>query len=64
MKSFDVEDAMAALMEAPVNELVILLCKYSCMNNLVMHYLVQSELADWLIKYVEEGERDGNCNND
>lgn len=53
MKSFDVEDVMAALTEVPDNELVILLRKYSCMNNLVMYSLVQSELVDRFIKNVE-----------
>lgn len=53
MKSFDVEDIMAALTEVPDNELVILLHKYSCMNNLVMYFLVQSEIVDRFIKNVE-----------
>lgn len=53
MKSFDVEDIMAALTEVPDNELVILLHKYSCMNNLVMYFLVQSEMVDRFIKNVE-----------
>lgn len=53
MNCFDVEDVMAALTEVPDNELVILLRKYSCMNNLVMYSLVQSELVDRFIKNVE-----------
>lgn len=53
MKSFDVEDVMAALTEIPDNELVILLRKYSCMNDLVMYYLVQTELVDRFVKSVE-----------
>lgn len=53
MKSFDVEDIMAALTEVPDNELVILLRKYSCTNNLVMYYLIQAEIVDRFIKNVE-----------
>ena len=53
MKSFDIEDIMAALTEVPDNELVILLRKYSCMNNLVMYYLIQSEIVDRFVENVE-----------
>lgn len=53
MKSFDVEDVMAALTEVPDNELVILLRKYSCTNNLVMFYLIQLEIVDRFVENVE-----------
>lgn len=53
MKVFDVEDVMAALTEVPDNELVVLLRKYSSMNNLVMYFLVQSEMVDRFIENVE-----------
>ena len=48
MKSFDVEDVMAALTEVPDNELVILLRKYSCTNNLVIFYFVFALMCVWL----------------
>lgn len=53
MKSFDVEDVMAALTEIPDVELVELLHKYARTNNLVMYFLVQSEMVDRFIKNVE-----------
>lgn len=50
MKSFDVEDIMAALTEIPDVELVELLQKYARSNNHVMYYLVQTEMVDRFIR--------------
>lgn len=53
MKCFDVEDIMVALTEISDVELVELLQKYARSNNLVMYYLVQTEMVDRFIKNLE-----------
>ena len=53
MNCFDIEDVMDALSEVPDVELVELLFKYSQLEDLVMYYLVQTEMVDRFIKNVE-----------
>lgn len=53
MNCFDAEDVMDALSEVPDVELVELLFKYSQLEDLVMYYLVQTEMVDRFIKNVE-----------
>ena len=53
MNCFDIEDVMDALSELPDVELVELLFKYGRLEDLVMYFLVQSEMVDRFIKNVE-----------
>ena len=53
MNCFDIEDAMDALSELPDVELVELLFKYGRLEDLVMYYLVQTEIVDRFVKSVE-----------
>ena len=53
MNCFDIEDVMDALSELPDVELVELLFKYGRLEDLVMYYLVQSEIVDRFVKSVE-----------
>lgn len=53
MNCFDIEDVMDALSELPDVELVELLFKYDRLEDLVMYYLVQTEIVDRFVKSVE-----------
>ena len=53
MNCFDIEDVMDALSELPDVELVELLFKYGRLEDLVMYYLVQTEIVDRFVKSVE-----------
>lgn len=53
MKYSDIREVMAALTEVPDVELVELLRKYACLENVLMYYLVQAEIVDRFVKSVE-----------
>lgn len=53
MNCFDIEDVMDVLSELPDVELVELLFKYGRLEDLVMYYLVQTEIVDRFVKSVE-----------